>query len=102
MIGLSDRLEKFQAPRSPWDLFPGAVMALIALAACNMDFDSALTDEKIIAESKQAVAAERTPSVRLPLAHPLGCPEEDERGRALQATISIKGEKRPRCYYGKM
>ena len=86
-----DRLEKFEAPRSPWDLLPGALLLAIGLAACGLDYESAKTNEKIVTEAAGRVA---------PLSYPLGCPERDDMGRSLTATLSIKGEKRPRCYYG--
>ena len=88
-----DRLEKFEAPRSWADLLPGAMLGIILLAVSSLDFNSAVTDSQV-----QAEAAEKM--VALPFAHPLGCPEEDENGRKLRATLSIKGEHHPRCYYG--
>ena len=95
-----DRLEKFEAPPTHHWLLAAPFLAL-ALWACNIDFESAQTDAKVIKESvAKAEASERTPSVRLPMAHPLGCPEEDEAGRKLRATVSVMGEKRPRCWYG--
>lgn len=87
-----DRLEKFEAPRSWHDLVPAAVLLLALIVVSNIDFHSSVTDSKVQAEATEKVIA-------LPFAHPLGCPEEDEAGRPLKATLSIKGERRPRCYY---
>lgn len=93
-----ERLEKFQAPPSWHHLIPAAIMLAIGLVACNLDFESAKIDEKVIAESKaKAEAPERVRA--LPFAHPLGCPEEDTNGRKLTATVSVIGERRPRCVY---
>ena len=87
-----DRLENYRAPRMSGCMVGLLLCAAAILTALIVYFDSAP------AESKQAVAPERT----LPLlAHPLGCPEEDAKGRRLQATLSIQGERKPRCYYGK-
>ncbi len=96
-----ERLEKFRAPDSWTDLIPGAailVTAILAIAALEATVEP---EPKI---SQQAEAAERTLPQRavLPLSHPLGCPEEDAEGRPLKGTLSIKGERRPRCYYGKL
>ena len=90
-----ERLEKFEAPRSWTQLVPGAVILIVAIAILAW-LDSTVTPEPQIPQ--QAGAAERR-SVIPALSHPLGCPEEDEAGRPLRATLSIKGEKRPRCYY---
>ena len=85
-----DRLENYRAPRMSGCMVGLLLCAAAILTALIVYFDSAP------AESKQAVAPERT----LPLlAHPLGCPEEDAKGRRLQATLSIQGERKPRCYY---
>ena len=95
-----DRLEKFEAPPTHHWLLAAPFLAL-ALWACNIDFESAKVDAKVIKESvAKAEASERTPSVRLPMAYPLGCPEEDELGRKLIATVWMRNERRQRCYYG--
>ena len=94
-----ERLEKFHAPKSWRDfVVAGVLLSFVLLMGC-LERHSSVTDAQVIAEkSQQAVAAERDRV--LPLAHPLGCPEEDEAGRRLRATVSIMGEKRPRCWYG--
>ena len=96
-----DDLKNFEAPPARHWLLAAPMLAIV-LWACNVDFDSAQVNDKIVAESKAHAEAPSgpTPSLTLPMAYPLGCPEEDEAGRKLKATLSIKGERRPRCYYG--
>ena len=97
-----DRLEKFRAPPSWHHLLPGGIILALALVACKLDLASERVNERVIAEkSQQAEAAQRTPAsqVVLPLAFPLGCPEEDALGRKLSVSVWMKGEKMPRCYY---
>ena len=91
-----DRLEKFEAPRHWTDLVPGAAIVIAAIAATAY-LDSTVEPEPKISQQAEAPSGL---ALRLPMSHPLGCPEEDEAGRPLRATLSIKGEKRPRCYYG--
>mgnify|MGYP001561190473 CR=1 FL=1 len=97
-----ERLEKFEAPRHWTQLVPGAVLLIVAIAILAW-LDSTVTPEQVEPKIPQQAGAtqegERA-SLAIPFAHPLGCPEEDEAGRPLRATLSIKGEKRPRCYYG--
>ena len=93
---LIDRLEKFQAPRSWHDFIYGAILIALVLFAILIPQPPS---EKPSATKAEAPSGAST--TRLPLAYPLGCPEEDEAHRPLKATISIKGEKRPRCYYGR-
>ena len=95
---MNDYLEKFEAPSSWRDLVPGAailIVAVIAIATLEATVEPEVVQPKI---SQQAEAPSGL-ALRLPMSHPLGCPEEDEAGRPLRATLSIKGEKRPRCYY---
>ena len=87
-----DRLEKFSAPPRLGQLIVGAPILAMVIWACHLD-----APVDVPTSSAAPAAAERT----LPLSHPLGCPEEDEAGRKLKGTLSIKGERRPRCYYGK-
>lgn len=89
-----DRLEKFEAPRSWHDFIYGAILIALMLFAILIPQPPS---EKISATKAEAPSGAST---TLPLAYPLGCPEEDEAGRPLKATLSIKGERRPRCYYG--
>ena len=89
-----ERLEKFEAPPARHWLIAAPILAL-TMFACKVDYHSAVTDSKV-----QAEAAERAKALPA-LTYPLGCPEEDERGRPLRATLSVKGERHPRCYYGR-
>ena len=89
-----DRLEKFQAPRSWHDFIYGALLLAIVMFA--IFFVPAPEQESVTqAEAPSGV------STRPSLAYPLGCPEEDAKGRKLKGTVSIQGEHHIRCYYGR-
>ena len=95
---MMERLEKFHAPKSWRDFVPGAIILSFVLLMGCLERHSSVTDAQVIAEkSQQAVAAERDRV--LPMAHPLGCPEEDALGRPLISTMSVIGDRRPRCNY---
>lgn len=85
-----DRLPNYRAPRMSGCILGLLLCSIVMLCALIVFLDHQVT--------AQAAPAER---VQPALAHPLGCPIEDVRGRPLQATLSIQGEKKPRCYYGK-
>ena len=93
-----DRLEHFRAPESWRDLVPYTAILIVAIAILAW-LDSTVTPEQVAPQIPQQAGAAERRSVIPALSHPLGCPEEDEAGRKLRATLSIKGEKRPRCYY---
>ena len=88
---MMDRLENYRAPRM------SACMVGLLLSAC------AILTALVVYLDKSVPEPLMPPAVAEPalLTHPLGCPIEDARGRPLQATLSIQGERKPRCYYGK-
>ena len=85
-----DRLENYRAPR-----MSGCMVGLLLCAAAILSLLIVYLDSAV-PPAKAIIAAEGPV-----LTHPLGCPIEDARGRPLQATLSIQGEKKPRCYFGK-
>ena len=88
-----DRLEKFHAPKHPSDLIYGLILLAFVLVAVFIPAPKS--------ESVTKAEAPRGVSTTLPkLAYPLGCPEEDAKGRKLKGTVSIIGERHVRCYYG--
>lgn len=87
---MMDRLENYRAPRMSACILGLllSTLALISVAVVWLDRPAA------------APNIVQAPDSSAPLSHPFTCPIEDPRGRALQATLSIQGERRPRCYYG--
>jgi hypothetical protein len=87
-----DDLKGFESapPMGPWIV--GGLLALMAV----MSFVIVYLDRPAEPAPTQTVQA---PDSAAPLTHPLGCPVEDARGRPLKATLSIQGERKPRCYY---
>lgn len=87
---MMDRLENYTAPR-----MSSCIIGLLILSMALLSVVVVWLDRP--APAPQTVQA---PDSSAPLSHPFACPIEDARGRALQATLSIQGERKPRCYYG--